>query len=136
MSISFLAGLGEGFEDGGGDGQFEDGSQDDGQGSQTQAEEVLVLGEGHCSEGLSSVLNACELNQNGDEEDDEEEGVVEEVGEDVQLSFLQFPGVDFVEDLHQDKGVEEDAVVFAGLVVPLADSDGRLDVEELGTFVK
>ena len=97
---------------------------------------MLVLGEGHCSEGLSSVLNACELNQNGDEEDDEEEGVVEEVGEDVQLSFLQFPGVDFVEDLHQDKGVEEDAVVFAGLVVPLADADGRLDVEELGTFVK
>ena len=123
MSISFLAGLGEGFEDGGGDGQFEDGSQDDGQGSQTQAEEVLVLGEGHCSEGLSSELNAGELDRDGDDEDDKEERIVEEILENVQLSFLEFPGVDFIEDLHQDEGVEEYAVMFAGLVVPLADAD-------------
>ena len=63
------------------------------------------------------------MDHDGDDEDDKEEGIVEEILEDVEFSFLEFPSVDLVEDLHQDKSVEEDAVVFASLVVPLTDTD-------------
>ena len=94
---------------------------------------MFVEGKRDGSEGLASEFDAGHLDGNCNDEDDDEEGVVEEVGEDVEFGFLEFSGVDLVEDLHQDKGVEEDAVVFACLCSPLADADGRLDAHEFGT---
>ena len=84
---------------------------------------MLVEGERDCSESLASELDAGDLNGNCNDEDDDEEGIVEEVSEDVEFCFLEFSSIDLVEDLHQDKGVEEDAVMFACLCSPLIDAD-------------
>ena len=130
VSFYFLAGLRKGFEDGGGDDEFEEGTEEQGEGSQAEAHVVLVGGEGDGSEGLTSEFYAGQLDENGHDEDDDEEGVVAEVREDIEFGFFEFSGVDFVEDLHQDECVEEDAVVFSGLVGPFFGSNGRLDVEE------
>ena len=46
---------------------------------------MLVEVEGHCAQGLSTVLNAGKLDDDGHDEDDEEERVVEEVGKYVDL---------------------------------------------------
>jgi hypothetical protein len=48
-----------------------------------------------------------------------EEGVVEEVLKCVELFIFKFTSVDFVEDLQEDKYIEEDGVVLACLVVPV-----------------
>lgn len=82
---------------------------------------------------VSSELHAADLNYESEDEDDEEEGVVEEVLEDIDFVGLEFAGVDFVEDLHEDEGVEKEAVVFARLNGPLLDSNGGLDAEQCGS---
>ena len=90
---------------------------------------MLVEVEGHCAQGLSTVLNAGELDDDGHDEDDEEERVVEEVGKYVDLGWFQFAGVDLVEDLKENESVEEEAVMATSCVVPVFDSNGRLDAE-------
>ena len=75
-------------------------------------------------------------NQSTDQ-DSQKQGVIEEVGEDVELARLELPGVDFVEDLQQDEHVEKDRVVLSGLIIPVlvANSDRGRDVEDLGACV-
>ena len=51
--------------------------------AQTQTDQVLVESEGHSAQGLTTVLNARELDHNGHYEDNEEEVIVEKVGKDV-----------------------------------------------------
>ena len=46
---------------------------------------MFVKVERHCAQGLSTVLNAGKLDDDGHDEDDEEERVVEEVGKYVDL---------------------------------------------------
>lgn len=84
---------------------------------------VFLNGEGDGTERMSSELDASELDGEGEDEDDREEGVIEEVLEDVDLSRFQLPGVDLVEDLKQHEGMEEDAVMFSGLDSPLLSAD-------------
>lgn len=134
-SIRF-AGLGEGHEDGRRDQDLEDGTEENGQGSNTQANQMLVQVEGNGLEGLSSELDARELHGEGHQENDDKQRVVEEVGEDVELGLLQLPGVDLIEDLHQHEGVEEDAVVLAGLVGPFSHTDRGLDSEDLRACIE
>ena len=47
----------------------------------------------------------------GEDQDELEEPVVEEAGENVELTLSEFTGVDLVEDLHEDEGVEDDGEV-------------------------
>lgn len=63
------------------------------------------------------------MNDDGSDQDDQEKWVVEEVFEDVGFFWLQFSGVDFVEDLEQDENVEEDAVMFTGFLIPVSSLD-------------
>ena len=97
---------------------------------------MLVQVKRHGLEGLSSELDAGVLHYEGHQQNDDEKRVVEEVSEDVELGLLQLPGVNLIEDLHQHEGVEEDAVVFAGLVSPLSHTDRRLYSEDLGTCIE
>lgn len=53
------------------------------------------------------------LYQQGSQDDGAEDGVVENALEDVPLS-VNLAGIDLVENLHQDKRVEHDGVVFRG----------------------
>ena len=50
------------------------------------------------------------LGNQGADDDRDEDGVLENTHEDVPLS-VDLTGVEFVEDLHEDKGVEDDGVV-------------------------
>ena len=59
-----------------------------------------------------------ELDDDGADQNDQEELVVEEVLEDVVLVGFELPGVDFVEDLKEHENVEENGLMFAGLIIP------------------
>ena len=83
---------------------------------------MFVEGQRNCSEGLATELDAGDLDNEGDDENDKEERVVEEILEDIDLCFLEFSGVDLVEDLHQDETVEEDAIVLSVFIVPVSRS--------------
>ena len=85
------------------------------------------------SKSLTSVLDAGKLNDNGEDDDNNEKRVIEEIREHVKFSFLQFPSIYFVEHLHQHESVEENAIMFSSLIVPFCDSDRGLDIEQLRT---
>jgi hypothetical protein len=78
-----MIGFGEGVEQGARDDKFKDWAEEEGEGSESQAELVFTNGQRYCSERLSSEFNAKYLNDNGGNKNDEEEGVVEETLEDV-----------------------------------------------------
>lgn len=61
---------------------------------------------------IASLLTEY-LYQQGSQDDGAEDGVVENALEDVPLS-VNLAGIDLVEDLHQDKRIEHDGVVFRG----------------------
>lgn len=84
---------------------------------------MFVEGERDGSESLTSEFNTGYLDGKCNNEDNEEERVVEEVSEDIKLCFLEFSGINLIEDLHQDKSVKEDAVMLSGLCIPLANAD-------------
>lgn len=114
---------------------FEEETREEGAGAEEEAEEVLLEAEFNALEGLSTVFDHGQLDDDGADENDQEQFVVEEVFEDVVLVRFQLSGVDFVEDLEEHENVEEDGFVFAGLIVPFADSDRRGDSEDFGTCV-
>jgi hypothetical protein len=105
----------------------------DGSRSEQQAKQVLPEAKLDSLEGLSTILDHGQLDDNGGHHDHEEELVVEEVLEDVVLVVLELTSVDLVEDLQQDEDVEEDRVVLAGLVVPLTHTDRGRNAEQFGT---
>ena len=96
---------------------------------------MFALGQGNGSQGLTTKLHTRDLDHDRDYQDKNEERVVEEILEDVDLSLLKFPGVDLVEHLHQDEGVEEDAVMSSVFIVPVrrTHTDRGLNTEELRT---
>jgi len=63
------------------------------------------------------------LNDNGGNDNNKEEFVVEEMLEYVEFFILEFSCIDFVEDLEKYEDVEEDRVVLSGFVVPFLDSN-------------
>lgn len=116
-----------------GEDRLEDEAGEEGGRTEDQAKQVLLETELHGLEGLSTVFDHGELDDDGGHQDDQEQLVVEEVLEHVDLVGLQLTSVDLVEHLEEHEDVEEDGVVFAGLIVPLAHSDGGGDAEQLGT---
>lgn len=94
---------------------------------------MLFHWEGDCAERVTSVLDTGELDGHSEDEDDEEEGIVEEIPEDVDFGGLQFSCVDLVEDLKQNESVEEDAVMLSAIYCPLLNADRGLDAENLRT---
>lgn len=87
MIVSFngLFILAERVEQGSRNEDLEDGGCENGKTPKAKADHVLVKVERHCAQGLSTVLNAGELDDDGHDEDDEEKRVVEEVGKYVDL---------------------------------------------------
>lgn len=78
---------------------------------------MLVEGEVDTSDWFSSVLNEKVLDSNGEDNDEDEKIIVEESREDVVLVGSKFTRIDLVEDLHEDKGIEDDGEVNSLLVV-------------------
>jgi len=93
-------------------------------GSQKETKEIFLETEFDCFHRFSSVLNHSQLNDNSADNDDEEKFIVEEVFEHVSFLIFQLPCIDFIEDLQQHEHVEEDGVVFAGLVIPILNANG------------
>ena len=116
-----------------GEDRLEDEAGEEGGRTEDQAKQVLLETELHSLEGLSAVFDHGELDDDGGHQDDQEQLVVEEVLEHVDLVWLQLTSVDLVEHLEEHEDVEEDGVVLAGLIVPLAHSDGGGDAEQLRT---
>ena len=83
---------------------------------------MLVEAQRDGSQRLATEFDAGDLDNEGEDENNKEERVVEEVLEDIDLCFLEFSGVDLVEDLHQDETVEEDGVVLSAFIGPVSRS--------------
>lgn len=61
---------------------------------------------------MTSILNENALDNNGEDDNENEETIVEESLEDIILIFSKLSAVDFVEDLHEHERVEDQSVVF------------------------
>jgi len=70
-------------------------------------------------EGLTTKLYQNDLHYYRKDNNKEEHVIVEEVLKDIQFRTLQFSTVDFIEDLHEDKSVEEYAKVLTVVKIPL-----------------
>ncbi len=84
--------------------------------------------------GLASVFDHGQLNDDGGNDDDQEERVVEEVFENVSFFCLEFSGVDFIENLEEDEDVEEDAIMFTCLIIPILDLNGGWDSKDFRAY--
>lgn len=72
------------------------------------------------------------LHGEGAKDDGAEDGVPEDALKDVALA-VDFPGVDLVEELHHDEGVEDDGVVFGRRRVQRSVA-AAVDVKDLLTW--
>ena len=72
---------------------------------------MLILTEGDCANWGTTVLHEEVLHDHGAHKDQKEERVVKEAAEDVELLNTELASVDLVEDLHANKGLEDDGVV-------------------------
>lgn len=97
----------EGIHERLGDEDLDEDVPDDSGGSNNDAVDVSAEGEGDQFEGLSAIGDNKELTDEDACDNDDEEIVVEEVSEDVELIFLEFPCVEEVEDLEEHEDVEE-----------------------------
>ena len=77
------------------------------------ADQGLVKGQGVATNGWTTEFYYEELDTNGDKGDNKEEHVVEEALEDVEFSLTEFSWVNLVENLHENKCVEQESVMSA-----------------------
>jgi len=82
---------------------------------------------------MSTELYTGNLNNDSGDKNEKEQWVVKEVGEDIDFGRFEFSSIDLIKDLHQNEGVEENAIMFTRLNCPLFSSNGRLDSKQLGT---
>jgi len=82
---------------------------------------MFIEGKRYGSKGLSTKFYASDLDDKGENEDQEEHRVVEEICKYIDLGFFELSGIDLIEDLHQDEAVEENAVMFSTFIVPVTD---------------
>jgi hypothetical protein len=54
-------------------------------------------------------------------DNDQEKRIVKEMFKNVDFFWLQLSGIDFIENLEQNENVEENAVMFTSLIVPVLD---------------
>lgn len=107
------------------------------------AGEVLVKGEWSHFNSLTAYFTRCwiknwvhenHLDDNGEDNDEEEHGVIEEAIEDIDFSGLEFAAIDLIEDLEEHKAVEEERVMDGCLLtVVLMGSDWRGHSEKAWT---
>lgn len=101
--------------------------------SKQEAKQVFLEAEFDSLEGLSTVLDHGQLDDDGGNHDHEEELIIEEILEDIVFMVLELTSVDLVEDLQQDEDVEEDGVMLTGLIVPVTNTDRGRNAEQFGT---
>lgn len=122
--------------------QLDDQGPDEGEGSHTDADSLLVWLQWSHLEGESSELDESELHDDDDQEDNHEAGVVAEVDEHIVLVVEQLTGVDHVEHLAEDEELENDRVHVAlvcsltiGQVLDAKLSDGFLGKSVVPFFI-
>ena len=72
---------------------------------------MLEEGQRYGPQGLAPELYYDYLDSHCEEDYHEEERVVEEASEHVQFVLADFARINFVEDLHEDKGVKHQGVM-------------------------
>ena len=77
---------------------------------------MLLPGKRNCSDRLATILNEGALYNNGKNNDEKEEQVVEETLENI-VDLAQLTGVDLVEHLHEHEGMENEGIVLNLLIV-------------------
>lgn len=84
-------------------------------------EEMLSEGNGSASEGLSTEEDERVLNNETEGDDEEEVVVTEDILEGIEDVSTEISAIEFVEELEQDKGLEEDGHVDGTFVVEFVD---------------
>ena len=79
---------------------------------------MLISAERNKLEGFASILNNEELENKDADDDNDKEIVEEEIREDIEFCLLQFSGVEEVENLEEDKYVEEESQVLTIFFIP------------------
>ncbi len=79
---------------------------------------------------LSAEFHHADLDDKGEDENNEEEGIIEEIFEYVNFLTLELTGVDFIKNLQQHKCVEKYAVMLSRFICPILHCDRRLDTEK------
>ena len=70
----------------------------------------MLPGKGSASDWETSILDHDDLDGDGQDDDGDEQPVVEETTEDVVVHGSKLSWVDFIEDLHEHKGVEDHGI--------------------------
>lgn len=91
--------------------ELEDKAPDEFQGADAEAENVMFHGKRIGLDGVASELDEDHLDADCQKEDDNEPRVVEEVLEYVILVLSKLPRIDQVENLHENKDLENNRVV-------------------------
>ena len=89
---------------------LDDEAPDERKGSDSHTDTSLLGVERNSSKRASSKLDRSELNHPHECIDEEEEPVVEKIGENVELAFAKLASVDHVEELHHNECVVDDGV--------------------------
>ena len=66
---------------------------------------------GSASASLASDFDQDQLDDDSENQNADEEGVVEEAGKDIVFLVTKLSRVDFIEHLHEDKAVENKCIV-------------------------
>ena len=86
--------------------EFDDKSSNEFESSNNDADKILIKVEWKALNSGSSKLNNSELHKNCKDRDVNEEHVSEQSGEDIKF-FIKFSGVELVENLHHNEGLED-----------------------------
>lgn len=105
---------------------------------------MLLKSERNSTHGGATILNHDDLNGTSSENNCEEEEVIEEAMEDVVLMFTKLTRVDFIEDLHENEGMEDQSEMLELVEVGLVNvevlftsfSVSRLLVESINFFIR
>ncbi len=76
------------------------------------------------------------MDNNGGDNDNKEELVVEKVLEDIVFIVFELSCIDFVKNLEKHKDIEENRVMFSSFIIPVFDSNGRGNSENFRTLIK
>ena len=90
--------------------ELEDQAPDEGERGDGSADSVVAHRQRVGPHVFTTELDDEHLDAEGEDYDEDEHEVVEEVGEHVELSLSELTCVDLVEELHEDEGLEDDSV--------------------------
>ena len=87
-------------------------------------------------DGSATDFNEGNLDDDCDEFNEDEHGVVAEIFKDIDLVSLELSGIDFIEDLHEDESVEDNSVMYGVFGGPMLVLNTRGDIQDLGAEEK